>query len=148
MRQLMAMTAALLVCVLSLHAQDGASVTVIDATDAEQIKANVDKDVMVRGKVAKAAWSNTGRVMEIRFEGVTDPKGFTAVVFDRNRKALDEAYGGDLAKTLTGAVVQIKGKLRTYGGRAESLQGRIELTITQGSQITVVQAAPSTQPAE
>ncbi|HMO25039.1 MAG TPA: hypothetical protein PKB10_02110 [Tepidisphaeraceae bacterium] len=148
MRPLMTMAAVMLVCVLSVQAQDGASVPVIDATDVEQLKANLDKDVIIRGKVSKAAWSNTGRVMEIRFEGVTDPKGFTAVVFDRNRQALDEAYGGDLAQTLTGALVQIKGKLRTYGGRAESLQGRIELTITQGSQITLIEPAPSTQPIE
>lgn len=121
-------------------------VPVLQATDAS-LAERLGQTVIIEGVVSSAAWSQTGRVMEIHFAKVTEPKGFTAVVFDRNRKTLDEAFGGDLAKSLSGATVRLKGKLRTYGGRAKSLEGRIEMTLDKPEQITVT-AAPTSQPTQ
>lgn len=117
-------------------------VPVLQANDAS-LSDRIGQTVIIEGVVASAAWSQTGKVMEIRFVGVTDAKGFTAVVFDRNRKAMDEAFGGDLAKALNGATVRLKGKLRPYGGRAKSLEGRIEMTLDKPDQVTVTSAATS-----
>lgn len=109
--------------------------------DDPGLRERLGQTVLIEGTVSSAAWSQTGKVMEIRFVGVTEEKGFTAVVFDRNRKAFDEAFGGDLAKSLSGATVRLKGKLRTYGGRAKALQDRIEMTLDKPEQITITAAS-------
>jgi aspartyl/asparaginyl-tRNA synthetase len=112
--------------------------------DDPRLHERLGQTVLIEGVVSSAEWSQTGKVMEIRFVGVSDAKGFTAVVFDRNRKVLDEAFDGDLAKSLSGATVRLKGKLRTYGGRAKALEGRIEMTLDKPEQITIT--APSGNP--
>jgi hypothetical protein len=122
---------------------------VIQATDADAIAQRAGSDVVIEGKVASAEWSKSGKVMDIKFEGVSDDKGFAAVVFDRNREALNGAFGGNLAQSLAGAKVRIKGKLRPYNGKVERMKGRIELTISKPDQITILEpgtGAPATQP--
>ena len=66
--------------------------------------------------------------------------------FERNRAKLDEAFGGDLAKTLDGAKVRIKAKIHEYGGRSEDLKGRPQIIISRPDQVTIAEPAPATQP--
>jgi DNA/RNA endonuclease YhcR with UshA esterase domain len=141
-----------LLCGLSILATlvraDPSTSGILKADDAEAVKSKLGQTVTVEGEVAKAEWSRTGKVMEIRFVGVEGENGFTVVVFDRNRKAMEEAFGGDLSAALGGATIRVTGKLREYGGRAKALAGRPELTLDRPGQLTILKAAPTTRPAE
>ncbi|GIW77127.1 MAG: hypothetical protein KatS3mg104_2190 [Phycisphaerae bacterium] len=130
----------------SSNAQETASrepPVVLDATETESLKANQGKMAVVTGNVTEAAWSRSGKVMNIRFENAP---GFLAVVFERNRKSMDEAFNGDLAKTLTGSTVKLRGKLRPYGGHDPSFKDATQMILTSSSQITILPNHSSTQP--
>lgn len=114
-----------------------AQMVVLDATDTAGLRAAVGKMVVVDATVASAEWSKSGKVLVVRFEGV-GPDGFQAVVFDRDRKRLDEAFTGDLAGMLPGKTVKLRGVLIEYAGRQQSQAGRPELILKNDSQITVV----------
>jgi DNA/RNA endonuclease YhcR with UshA esterase domain len=117
---------------------------VIDVTDKAAVSAAMDRDAIVEGVVERAEWSRSGKVMNIEFKGAEN--GLLAVVFERKRQQLDEAFAGDLAKALTGAHVRIKGTIKPYGGRVESMKGRPQIIIEDGHQITILEKAPATQP--
>ncbi|MFT3786167.1 MAG: hypothetical protein QM770_08375 [Tepidisphaeraceae bacterium] len=110
----------------------------VAASDKEGLKAALGKEIVVFGKVDKAAWSGTGKVMNVTFDGV-DRKEFVVVLFEKNKKKFDEAYGGDVAKTLTGAEIRVRGKV-------EEFKGGLEIKIDGPSQVTITTPA-STQPA-
>jgi hypothetical protein len=42
--------------------------------------------------------------------------------------------------------VRIKGTIKPYGGRVESMKGRPQIIIEDGHQITILEKAPATQP--
>jgi len=111
---------------------------VIAATDTESLKAAMGSQVIVEGYISKAAWSRSGRVMNIEFLDSV----LLGAVFERHRAKLDEAFGGDLAAALRDAKVRFKGKLIEYGGYVESLKGRPQIIINDASQITILQPAP------
>lgn len=115
--------------------------TLIDATDKEAITANQGKQVTVEGKIASAKWSGSGKVLNIKF----DNSPLMAVVFDRNKDKMNEAFGGDVAKALDGAKVKLKGKLDVYKGKVETLQGKPQIVITQSSQITIEEGGATTK---
>lgn len=117
---------------------------IIDASDKAAIDAAMEKDVIVQGVVEKAEWSRSGKVMNIDFRNCAESR-MLAVVFERNRQKLDESYGGDLAKALSGAKVRIKGTIKPYGGRSEAMKGRPQIIIDFPQQITIVEPA-ATQP--
>ena len=114
-----------------------AKMEVLEATDAAGLRAAVGKMAVVSGKVESAAWSRSGKVCSIRFEGV-DRDGFQAVVFDADRKKLDAAYAGDLAATLAGKTVKVRGVVQAYAGQQGSQEGRPEVVVRNDSQITIV----------
>ncbi|HRK29949.1 MAG TPA: hypothetical protein PLD59_02640 [Tepidisphaeraceae bacterium] len=141
----------LLVAVLTLttvasRADDAAQIPVIDASDKATIDANMDKSVIIKGRISLAEWSRSGKVMNIEFENSKE-SGLLAVIFEKSRKAMDEAFGGDVGKSLTGASVRLEGVLKEYGGRAESMKGRPQIIIDRITQITIVEP-PATQPAQ
>ena len=119
---------------------------VIQANDKAALEANKDKDVIIEGVCSEAAWSNSGKVMNLRFEGSDEAK-FGAVVFLKNKEKINEAFSGDATKAWSGAKLRIKGKLVEYGGKAESMKGSLQVVITDASQVTVVEL-PTTQPAQ
>jgi DNA/RNA endonuclease YhcR with UshA esterase domain len=114
---------------------------VIDASDKATIDANMNQPVIIKGEIKLAEWSKSGKVMNIEFAN-TDESKLLAVIFEKNRKAMDKAYSGDVAKTLTGAKVRLEGVLKPYGGKAESLKGRPQIIIDRITQITIVEPAP------
>jgi DNA/RNA endonuclease YhcR with UshA esterase domain len=135
----------LVACTALVRADDApASGGIIAATDHDQIKANVDKEIVIAGKIDKAEWSRSGKVFNITFEGVEESK-FAVVYFERNKAKFDEALLGDAGKTLTGAEVRIRGKVSAYKGKSEKLKERLEVQLTEPSQITIT--TPSTKPA-
>ena len=136
----------LVVAVPFLRAQEPPSTrpSVIDVTNKAAVAAAMNTDAIVEGVVERAGWSRSGKVMNIEFKGAES--GLLAVVFERKRQQLDEAFAGDLAKALTGAKVRINGRIQPYGGRVESMKGRPQIIIEDGHQITIVEKAPATQP--
>jgi DNA/RNA endonuclease YhcR with UshA esterase domain len=85
----------------------------LKASDKSAITAHMNKEVVVEGTIADATWSTTGKVMNIRFAD-TDDAGFIAAIFQRNKAKFDNAFDGDATKSLTGAKVQLTGKLGTF----------------------------------
>lgn len=120
--------------------------TIIPARDAEALKAALNTDVVVDGRISVAAWSNSGKVMNIDFEDAEQSR-LLAVIFVRDREKFDAEFGGDAAKTLSGSHVQIKGKLQEYGGKSEHMKGRPQIVLSDPKQITMIDSATS-QPAQ
>jgi hypothetical protein len=120
----------------------------IDASaEKSAFDAAIGKLVVVQGTVLSASWSETGRVMNIEFRNAARSR-FIAVIFERNRAKIDEGFNGNVAGTLAGAKVRIRGMLETYGGQIESWKDRPQLVITVGDQITILETAPATQPSK
>ena len=138
--------AGLLIGTQLLFAQTAPSThpVVIDVTDKAAVEAAMDREAVVEGVVERAEWSRSGKVMNIEFKGAEN--GLLAVVFERKRQQLDEAFAGDLAKALTGAKVRVRGTIKPYGGRAAAMKGRPQIIIEDGQQITILEKAPATQP--
>ena len=113
---------------------------VIDVSDKAAISAAMGKDVIVKGTVSSAEWSASGKVMNISFEN-TQESGMRAALFQKKKEEFDAAFGGDLAKALTGAKVRISGKLQEF-------RDKPEIVLNLPSQLTIVEQAPSTQPAQ
>lgn len=138
---------------ITTHADEPAAPTteptaggVIKVSDKESLAANMEKDVTVEGVCTEAAWSNSGKVMNLRFQN-TEESRFGAVVFLKNREKIDKSFGGDAAKSWSGTKLRIKGKLSEYGGKAESMKGSLQIIINDPSQVTVVYL-PTSQPAQ
>lgn len=119
---------------------------IIAVSDQAALEANKDKDVTVEGVVSEAAWSGTGKVMNIRFDDAKDTH-FSAIVFVKNKERIDAAFGGDATKAWTGAKVRIHGKLREYTGKSGNKKATPEITISEPAQVTVVEL-PTSQPAK
>jgi hypothetical protein len=146
--------AAVFAIALTSRAEDPATApttipAIIQASDKTTIEAVIaaakDEDVVVEGLCSEAEWSNSGKVMNLKFDGAEESR-FSAVVFLKNREKIDEAFGGDATKAWSGAKLRIKGKLREYAGKSSAMKGRPEITIAEASQVTVVDL-PTTQPA-
>lgn len=128
------------------HAQETASSeppVVLNATDTEALQTHRGKMAFVTGKVTEAVWSRSGKVMNIRFENAP---GFMAVVFERNRKTFDDAFNGDLAKTLTGSTVRLSGKLQAYGGHDPAFKDATQMILTTVNQISILPDPASSAP--
>jgi DNA/RNA endonuclease YhcR with UshA esterase domain len=111
----------------------------ITADDAAGIKAALDKDVILDGRVKSAAWAASGKVMRIQFEGAQDTK-IQAVLFQAKKEKFDGAFDGDVAKAIAGAHVRVSGKLKDY-------KGTPEVVVNDVHQLTIIEPGPSTQPA-
>ena len=116
---------------------DAATPTLIKPDDADAIKANIDKDVVIEGVIDKADWSGSGKVMKATFKDAGDSK-LQVVVFVKDRQKFDEAFSGDVTKAMSGAKVRVKGKLKEY-------RNAPEIVMDQVNQLTLVDAAPTTQ---
>lgn len=111
----------------------------ITADDAAGIKANMDKNVILDGKVKSAGWSSTGKVMRIQFENAQETK-VQAVLFQAKKEKFDAAFDGDVAKAIAGAHIRVSGKLADY-------KGTPEVVVNDVHQLTIVEAGAATQPA-
>ena len=134
---------------LLARAEDPTAQPVLLDVSAEKVgfDAAIGKLVVVQGTVAAATWSATGKVMNIEFGNATRSR-FLAVIFERNRAKIDEGFNGDVAATLTGARVRLRGVLEAYGGQIESWKDRPQLVITVADQITILETGPSTRPSQ
>ena len=73
-----------------------------------------------------------------------DAPHFMAVAFERQKAKFDESFSGDIAKTLTGAVIRITGKIEPYGGHTEKYKGGLQIVMGGTHQLTII--TPATQP--
>ena len=144
MRNLNRYAAAFLFAAAALvHADDNATSKTIDASDTAAVAAAKDSDSTILGKLEKVEWSKSGKVCNFVFENAP---GFMAVSFEKSKDKMNEAFGGDFAKQLTGATVKITGKVAEYGGHDEKFKDAMQIVIKQTNQLTVV-AAAATEPA-
>lgn len=114
---------------------------VIKTSDKAALDAARDKEVTVEGKVSSAAWSKSGKVCNIEFDG--EPN-FVVAVFEKNKAKLDEAFGGDFTKQFTGATIRVTGKVAAYGGKSPKYEGASQIIVSQTGQVTIM--TPATQP--
>lgn len=110
--------------------------TALDGTDSAAAKAAEGKDVVVTGKIVKAGWSSSGKVMRAAFSN--DDDALQLIVFSRNKDALDKAFGGDIVTAIGGAHVKLTGKVVDY-------RGHPEIVLNKPQQLTIVSPA-STKP--
>ena len=111
---------------------------VIDASDQPALEAAKDTEATVRGKIAKAEWSRSGKVCNITFENAPN---FVAVVFEANKAAFDAGFCGDFAATMTGATVKLTGKIAPYGGHDTAMKGSMQMILGMADDVTVVTPA-------
>jgi DNA/RNA endonuclease YhcR with UshA esterase domain len=112
--------------------QPSSAPSLIQATDADAIKAATNSDVVVEGVIESAEWSSTGKVMNAKFKD----SDLRTAAFSRIKNKLDQAFSGDVAKTLTGAKVRIRGNVTEF-------KGHPEITVNQTSQITILEPGKS-----
>jgi len=115
---------------------------VVDVTDKSALDAAMNKEAVIEGVVESAAWSSSGKVMQIRFKNSKETR-FSAAVFDKHKSDFDAAFSGDITKALPGAKVRIRGTIKDY-------KGRPEIVIDVPAQITIVEppAPATTQPSK
>jgi len=130
------------------HAEDAPATqpstqpAVISAGDAATLAAKKGETVTVEGVIAKAEWSKSGKVFNVEFKDIEADKGLMVSAFQKNKEKLDAAFDGDAAAKLTGAKIQITGKLEVYGGKIEKFKDRLQIVIQNPQQITIVEPAP------
>ena len=110
--------------------------TKIDVTNRDEIEAHVDKPVRFTAAVDRIRWTASGKTLLITFKDA--PADFRAISYEDHRKALDKAFGGDVAQTLDGKTVEIEGVLRRYKGSVEAWQGMTQVAIIRPAQIKLV----------
>jgi DNA/RNA endonuclease YhcR with UshA esterase domain len=118
---------------------------VIAVSDGATLKNSLEKEVTVEGVCTEAAWSATGKVMNVRFRDTKESR-FNAVVFVKNRQKMDAAFDGDVAKALSGQKIRLKGILTEYSGRDEKRKGEPQIILNEPNQITIFPAEPATRP--
>ena len=111
-----------------------------DAGDKPALEANAGKLVVVTGTVTTAEWSKSGKVMNVEFKD----SPLLVAVFEKNKEAVNAAFGGDAAKAWAGAKITISGKLGVYGGKVKALEGRPQMIVVDPKQVTVVEPTPAT----
>ncbi|HTL27880.1 MAG TPA: hypothetical protein VL282_01605 [Tepidisphaeraceae bacterium] len=119
--------------------QPSSAPSILQATDMDGIKAAMNTDATVEGVISSAEWSQSGKVMNIKFKD----SEFRAAAFSRIKDQLDKAFNGDVAKTLTGAKVRLKGKIAEF-------RNNPQIVISQTTQITILEpgAGGTSKPAE
>jgi DNA/RNA endonuclease YhcR with UshA esterase domain len=113
---------------------------VIDVSDKAAVDGAMNKECVVEGVVESAAWSQSGKVMTIRFKNSNESK-FIAAVFEKKKEDFNSAFSGDVTKALPGAKVRIRGTIKDY-------RGKPEIVIDTPAALTIVEPppAPATQP--
>lgn len=109
----------------------------IEASDATAIQAAVGKPAVVLGTIDKAAWSRSGKVMRISFKGA-DASHFEAVVFSRNKEALDKKFKDDAEANLSGAKVRVTGTITNYAPQNNPDDKHSQIIVNDVKQIELV----------
>jgi DNA/RNA endonuclease YhcR with UshA esterase domain len=100
---------------------------VISASDKAAVQAAMPT-VTVVGVVESV--NATESVVTINFENTKDSQ-FCAVVLYGGREAVEAAFGGDIAKAITGKTIHVTGNVVLY-------RGRPEIVISKPEQLAVV----------
>lgn len=122
--------------------QPASAPVIVDAADKDAVTKALNTDCILEGVIRLAEWSKTNTVCNIEFSGNENSQA-RAVIFSRSREDLDPAFGGDVAKALSGAKVRLKGKLRPSNAKSAQLKGRPEMVISRAGQITILEPATS-----
>ena len=129
MRNLIVVLVAMLVVSPALRAEDKPAASqpssqpaagaagVVAVTDLDTIKANVGKELTVRGKCSGTYKSRTGSVILINFEGVG--RDFVAAVEKDSIDAVNAAFEGDISNAVKGKTLTITGPIKLYREKPE-----------------------------
>src|SRR5438067_6637009 len=79
---------------------------VVDVTDLDTIKANVGKELTVRGKCSGTYKSRTGSVILINFEGIARGD-FVAAIEKDNIDAVNAVFDDDITNAVKGQTLTI-----------------------------------------
>ena len=101
----------------------------LDITSHDAIEAAVDKNVYFTATVEKAAWTRSGKTLQIHFKDA--PPDFRGISYENYRKDLDKAFGGDAATNLEGKQVEVHGTLKRYTGSIDAWKGMTQVAITK-----------------
>lgn len=130
------------------NGNDAAGLPVLRADNPAALADHVGNRVVIVGTIQRAEWSRSGKVMNVTFAGA-EPGAFGVAVFEKDRAAFDDAFGGNFAKTIRDATVRLTGLVSEYGGNSERYKGRPELILRDPRQVTITKPAPpTTRPAE
>ena len=112
-----------------------APATVVKVDDKDALKAAIDKkaSLTVEGTVSDAAWSSSGKVLVIHFEGAQTSQ-FSSVVFSKNKDKINKAFDDDVIKAIKGAKVQITGPVVEF-------KSNPEIVIDKPEQLKVIEKA-------
>ena len=97
--------------------------TVLSVDDTAAIQAAMGKTITVEGKVQAAFWVK-GTILLITFR--KEESGFVGVAFGRNKVALNEAFGGDIATAVKGKKVRITGTVSEHNSRPQIVVDKAE----------------------
>jgi DNA/RNA endonuclease YhcR with UshA esterase domain len=96
---------------------DAGQAQVLEASETDALRAAVGKTVSVHGTIGRVAWSPSGSVLFINFQGV-DRSGFTAIVKKADKEAALTGFGED-GGDLQGKEVTITGPIILYKEKPE-----------------------------
>lgn len=117
----------MLALTLCLPAISGDSPPVFSVDDTEALHQRMGEETVVEGKVHASFWVRGVLLITFREE----QEGFVAAAFARNRRALDAAFGDDIAKSLSGKNIRIRGTLSEH-------RYRPQIVVETPDQITIL----------
>lgn len=112
--------------------------SILRANQSKDLQTQIGKYVTIEGRVAKVIPTRDRRAMNLYLE----PQDSGVICWiDWNAKPLfDRDFKGDSAHILDGRAVRVTGVLNLYGGKSPNLKSRLEITLSDPSQLTVLEA--------
>ncbi len=116
----------------------------IDVRDLPKLNEQIGREVSVFGRVSRIVPTRTGDAINVEFEG---PEATRLMLWvDRiSLPNMDAAFNGNATAALDGRMLRVRGVVTPYGGRSPSWKSRLQITITDPSQVSVLEE-PSPQP--
>jgi exonuclease VII large subunit len=98
----------------------------------DQAKDHVGQEVVAEGQVAQIGASERSHTLFVNFGGRYPNHVFTAVIFSRNLSSLPEA------RSWEGKTIKVRGQVQLH-------QGKPEIVLERGDQVTVVNRRPGAE---
>ena len=108
----------------------------LDAAD-KNLAQHQQENVTVAGSVARLSWTTAHNAVNIEFEG---PESASLLIWVSPSAIpkLKEALGDDFEQKLTGAKLQIHGRLLKYGGLKADWKNRLQITFDNKDNIQIL----------
>jgi serine/threonine protein kinase len=122
--------------VVAISAKSQNDSAVLDAAD-KNLAQHLQEDVTIAGRVARLSWTATHNAVNIEFEG---PESSSLMIWvpPTMLPKLKESLGEDFEQKLTGAKVQMRGRLLKYGGAKSDWKNRLQMTFGNTADIKIL----------